>query len=463
MRTRGIFGFFAALMWARILLAAQTPTPPFDNSLVDGPVMVNSWVAPVYPEAALKEKVGGRTVIRLIIDEQGAITAARVLKADDPRLGEAALAAVKTWKFSAAVDNEKKIASCVDVPLNFNAEKGQKNWPSSYMTNMANHPRAAPVTGAEPKSTPSGEYPVVLSERRLAGAVEFSCRVDAAGRPSAPRILGTTHADFVLPALAALAKWEFTPAKQGDLVISTELVGEVSFDAIAGNRADVLAANGISAPEGGAHGAWPQLVRAADPVWPHDLLMQGGGGEAVLEFTVEANGSVAALKVRSATQPAFGQAALAALETWRFRPALSNGQAVAVPLIKRVQFVEVPHTAAREAIKDPEAELVRAARAGSIGAPKGLDEKLTPIFRLPPVYPAALKEAGGPKGEAMIEFVIARDGRARLPRIVSASHEEFGWAAATAVAQWVFKAPLREGQTVDVKVSIPVSFTPPES
>ncbi|MBC7369797.1 MAG: TonB family protein [Undibacterium sp.] len=455
------------LFWSLLLIAAgraQAPVPPFDNSLVDGPVLVNSWGAPVYPADALREKIGGRTVIRLIVDERGAITAARVLKADDPRLGEAALAAVKTWKFSAAVDNEKKIVSCVDVPLNFNAEKGQKNWPSSYMTNMANHPRAAPVTGAEPKSTPSGEYPGVLSERRLAGAVEFSCRVDAAGRASAPRILGTTHADFVLPALAALAKWEFTPAKQGDLVIATELVGEVSFDAIAGNRAEVLAANGIAAPEGGAPGAWPQLVRAADAVWPHDLLMQGGSGEAVLEFTVEANGSVASLRVLSATQPAFGQAALAALATWRFRPALSNGQTIAVPLIKRVEFVAVPQSAAAaEAIKDPVAELVRAVRAGSIGAPKGLDEKLTPIFRVPPVYPAALKAAGGPKGEAVIEFVIARDGRARLPKIVSASHEEFGWAAATAVAQWVFKAPMREGQAVDVKVSIPVGFAPPES
>ncbi len=463
MKTRGVIGVCAALIMAGNLSAAQAPAPPFDNSLVDGPVLVNSWGAPVYPAEALKEKVGGRTVIRLIVDERGAITAARVLKADDPRLGEAALAAVKTWTFSAAVDNEKKIVSCVDVALNFNAEKGQKNWPSNYMTTMANHPRAAPVTGAEPKSTPSGEYPAVLSERRLAGAVTFSCRVDAAGRASAPRILGTSHADFVLPALAALAKWEFRPAKQGDLVIATELVGEVSFDAIAGNRADVLAANGITAPDGSAPSAWPQPVVVADAVWPHDLLIQGGGGEAVVEFTVGITGIVSGLKVRSATQAAFGQAALAALATWRFRPALSDGQAVAVPLIKRVEFVAVPQVAAVEAVKDPEAELVRAARAGSIGAPKGLDEKLTPIFRVPPVYPSTLKAAGGPKGEAVIEFVIARDGRARLPRIVSATHEEFGWAAATAVAQWVFKAPLRGGEAVDVKVSIPVSFSPPES
>jgi TonB family protein len=134
-----------------------------------------------------------------------------------------------------------------------------------------------------------------------------------------------------------------------------------------------------------------------------------------------------------------------------------------VVLVKKFEFAAVPAAAANPEIQDEWTALVNRARAGSIGAPQGLDEKLTPILRVPPVYPAALKAAGGPKGEAEIEFVIARDGRARLPKIVSASHEEFGWAAATAVAQWVFKAPQREGRPVDVRVSIPISFASPQN
>ena len=69
--------------------------------------------------------------------------------------------------------------------------------------------------------------------------------------------------------------------------------------------------------------------------------------------------------------------------------------------------------------------------------------------------------AEGPTGSAEIEFIIDREGRARLPRIVSASREEFGWAAATAIAQWVFDPPKKNGQPVDTRVRIPVSFTPP--
>ncbi|HET7537712.1 MAG TPA: energy transducer TonB, partial [Candidatus Didemnitutus sp.] len=97
-----------------------------------------------------------------------------------------------------------------------------------------------------------------------------------------------------------------------------------------------------------------------------------------------------------------------------------------------------------------------------ISGPAGLDQRLRPLWRGFPVYPTALR------GErldwtAEIEFVIDRGGRARLVRVVSASREEFGWAAATAISQWVFERPLRQGEPVDVKVSIPVSFKPPQT
>lgn len=445
-------------------VAAQNAAPIFDNSLVDGPALVRKWAPPVYPADALSERVGGGTVIRIVVDETGAITAARVLRASDPRLGEAALAAVKGWTFAPAVDGEKRVASCLDVPLSFDPKKGQKGWPASHMTNMNNQPRPAPVTGAEPKRTPTGEYPAVLTKRKLPGSVDFACRVDATGRVSAPKILGTSHADFVLPALASLAKWEFTPSKQGDLAVATELVGEVSFDTIAGNRAEVLAANGITAPDSTVPEVRPQVAVAVDAVWPQERLLRGEAGDAVVEFTVGMSGAVSEVKVRSASQPEFGRAAEAAMAGWRFQPAMTDGRRGPVLLAKKFEFAAVPLGAAKDgAATDEWTDLVQRARAGSIGAPVGLDEQLTPMFRVPPPYPAALKTAGGPKGEAMIEFVIARDGRARLPRIVSATHEEFGWAAATAVAQWVFKAPRRAGQPVDVKVSIPMSFAAPES
>lgn len=459
-----------ALLWSCLALLTTTrwtpaavapPSAHPDNSLVDGAAIVASWTPPVYPPDALREKIGGRTVVRIIVDESGAITAARILTAADPRLGEAALAAVKTWKFSPAMENQKPIASCLDVPLNFIAAKGDKSWPPSLMTSMSNQPAPASVTPAEPKTTAPGEYPATLSERKLSAMVRFVSPLDREGRMTAPRIVAASHADFVLPALEAITHWEFTPARQGDLAVATEVAGNVSFDEVASQRAEVLALNGITGPDGAAPTGNPQPLSTADPVWPYERLMQGAGGEALVEFTVETNGGVTELKLRSASQPEFGRAAVAALEMWHFKPAVIEGHTVAVPLLKKVEFIAVPVGLAKD-VKDEWASLVRAARAGSIGEARGLDEKLTPVFRVPPVYPAALLAAGRPKGAAEIEFVIARDGRARLPRIVSASQEEFGWSAATAVAQWVFKAPRRGGEPAEVKVRIPINFTPPE-
>jgi len=42
-----------------------------------------------------------------------------------------------------------------------------------------------------------------------------------------------------------------------------------------------------------------------------------------------------------------------------------------------------------------------------------------------------------------------------------ATSEESGWAAATAVSRWVFKAPRRDGKPVDVRVGIPSDSKPP--
>lgn len=439
--------------------SGRTQTGP--DLMVERAALMKTWVPAISPPGVLKKGEVAEVSLRFVVDEKGVVQAVRVIDSPDARLSEAAVTALKAWVFSPATKDGQAVACGLDLVMEVAAtpkktEKGRLNLPRM--------PQLAKTTPAAPKTTPPGDYPAVLAERKLAGKVEFSCHINVEGRALSPRILTATHADFVQPALAALAKWEFTPAKQGDLAVASDLMGEMSFDAIGGNRAEVLSANGVTAPDGAEPSLRPQLVQMTDAVWPYELLLEGGGGEAVVEFTVTTSGTVEGLKPRSATQPELARAALAALEDWRFRPAIRDGRTVAVPLVKKFEFVAVPKVTAKDGVvADGWTDLVQRARAGTITAAVGLDEKLTPLYRVPPPYPAALKAAGGPKGEAMIEFVIARDGRARLPRIVSATHEEFGWAAATAVAQWVFKAPLRGGQPVDVKVSIPMNFAAPES
>jgi len=426
---------------------------------VEGSPLLRTWKPPVYPAEVLAQKVEGNVRVRFIVDAQGAVSSARVLTSADPRLDATALATVKGWTFSPGMAGGKPAAGCMDVTVEFSLAEARRKAKAGLQPRFDLLPQPAPHVEPEPKQTPSGDYPEILTERKIAGAVSFACVVSPEGRVLDPRITGATHADFVLPALDALKRWEFTPAMQGDLPVKAELEAKVSFDALGDSREEILAANGLTAPDGGVPALLVDPEVVVDPVWPLDLLLKGEGGSAVVEFTVRANGLTTGVKVREATRPEFGRALVAALEAWVFNPALDGGRAVAVPMLKRTVFK--PELVGKESAADPVARVVAGLRAGTIGLATKLDERLTPLYRVSPVYPAELAAGARPAGRAEIEFVIDREGRARLPRILSATQEEFGWAAATAVAQWVFKAPRRDGQPVDVKVKIPFEFAAP--
>jgi TonB family protein len=71
-------------------------------------------------------------------------------------------------------------------------------------------------------------------------------------------------------------------------------------------------------------------VHATDPVYPPTALRDHVEGWVELMFTITETGSVRDIEVvDSAPRGVFESAASAALENWRYRPRLSNGQAVA--------------------------------------------------------------------------------------------------------------------------------------
>lgn len=449
-------GLWAGLMaWSAMptgWAAAEQPAAAAEALAVDGLALLRAWVPPVYPKAELKAKHGGMVNVRLIVDETGKVTAVRALEDSDEAFVESALAAVRAWGFAPALDAGKPIACCMDTLVTFSPRVGQEK-PSVHVPDQRFN--AAPHEGPEIVSSPSAPYPTMLEERKLPGKMRFTCLVTPEGKASQARPLIASHVDFVLPAIAGLDRWEFKPARQGDLAVAGPVEGEVSFDFLWGKAAETLEANGISGPEGGAvPGGAPMPVFVVDPVWPLERQLQGEAGSATVEFRVNELGLVRDVKVREASAPEFGEALRAAVEMWAFEKPYEEGRVFSVNLVKREEFKP-------EAVPAAVTRVLEAWRRGEIGAAKGLDEKLTPIYRVAPIYPAALKAAGGPKGTAQVEFVIDREGRVRLPRVVAASAPEFGWAAATAVSQWIFRTPRRGGEAVDVKVRLPMEFAAP--
>jgi len=432
---------------------------PEGSAPVYGTALLRKWVPPEYPKDALKEGRAGVVTLRLAVDAKGAVVSSRVLDASDPRFVDSAQRAVKEWVFSPALDAGKPVACEMDAPVVFSPAQGRKGTPGSSLPTPDQMPVPAAVTEAEIVSTSDLDYPDTLFDRKLSGLAHYFCKVLPDGSVSNPRITFATHVDFVLPALKALGEQKYKPRMRGDVPVESEVEGILRFDLTRGSTAGALAANMISAPDGNPPSGQVEPRVIADAVFPYDLLQNGKGGSATVLFTVDEKGSPTNVRVRDASDTEFGESLVAAAEMSAFSTPIVDGRAVSVELMRHAEFSAT--SSENGGASDPIARLLADLRAGKIGSGAGLDARLAPRYTISPTYPGALRTGGRPSGQAVVEFLVDRDGRARLPRIISATERQFGWAAATAVSQWVFDVPRRGGQPVDVRVQIPFQFKAP--
>lgn len=195
------------------------------------------------------------------------------------------------------------------------------------------------------------------------------------------------------------------------------------------------------------------MVRKLSPVYPLDELIKGKTGWAEVRFMVDYSGRPIMTTVSSSSSAVFGKALLADIESNEFLPPRVNGQPQITLSGQRYSF-------GGEASLDADEKRILAELRKPMPAltpANELDKPLAPIRRDSPSYPSAL-QSESVSGRAQIEFVVDRDGHAQLPKIVNATHEDFGWAAATAISHWRYQPPTKGGQKVDAKVAVTVVF-----
>lgn len=170
-----------------------------------------------------------------------------------------------------------------------------------------------------------------------------------------------------------------------------------------------------------------------------------------MTFTVLPSGAVTDVSVRETTHPDFGEALAAAVRACRFEGAIAHGVKVSTPLLRRYEFKL--SSSPDDAAPTPEHGMLARLQKGEIGSARNLDSPLGPLYRVKPVVPE-----GAATGKVSVEFVVDEQGRARWPRVIAAPSAELGWAAATAVSQWVFQPPLRAGKPNAVLARAPIVF-----
>jgi TonB family protein len=419
-----------------------------------GDALLHDWVQPEYPAAAIKEKLEGRVVVEFVVEADGHVTRAEVKETSDERFNQAALAAVQQWRFDRPPQNGPAEASAMSVPVVFSlAQLQQKQKPS--FPPVSEMPVELKLVPAYATNAPDPEYPDELAEQKLPGQVVIDFEVGLEGKAQNVKVLWASHAAFVSSALRAIEKSEFAPAHQGPLAKISRIRYPVEFQSLGATPPEILEANQLSILNSESPENLPVPQVLTPPVYPFAALQADTAGNATVEFTLGENGRPTGLTVVSATAPEFGEAFKAAIETWSFKPAFNGTDKVSLRLRAFHTFV-----APSEGV---ESQLLAALKPGGpgLGGAAGLDQKLKPLWRGFPAYPQELSEENV-AGEAVVEFVVDRRGRVSLPKIVSASRPEFGWAAATAVSQWVFVPPTSKGEPTDIKVRLPVSFPPPK-
>lgn len=181
----------------------------------------------------------------------------------------------------------------------------------------------------------------------------------------------------------------------------------------------------------------PQRTRIVAPVDPRDLEDEYPRTRMAVEALIDTDGSVHFAHLATPAKPLLAVATLAAIEQWRFEPAMSHGHPVAIKVTLPIAFPSSDE------------------RVRSI---TDVDELPKVEKWIAPVYPPQLRN-GGYGGAVVVQCIITEDGRVDRPKVLSSSHPNLSDAVMKVVGKWVYQPAQRDGKPVAVRVAIPIAFT----
>jgi len=304
-------------------------------------------------------------------------------------------------------------------------------------------------------------YPYGMSTAGLVGAVTLEFVINRQGAVRNPYVIESNNPWFERPAIEAVMKWKFHPAEIRGAPVNTRVRQRIEFQMESGGKGLWQISKTKNHKELPPEMQWdrpPVVVHSAFPVFPFEAVRDKAKGKTKLAFLVGPDGRIHQAKVMEATRPEFGQAVLAMIDAWRFQPPRKKDGTPCFAMVG-IEHDFNPLGRGDVPVADEALSILRklAREPAMIPTMKDLDLPLKPLSRRPPVYPSALEAAGQP-GSAVIEFFVDERGDAQLPRIVSSTAPEFGYAAAQAVATWRFEPPRKGGKTVATRVQITIEF-----
>lgn len=302
---------------------------------------------PVYPRALRESGLRGEVVVDFVVDREGRVTHPTVVRTLNPAFDDAALDAVRRWKFEPGRRGGVPVTTHMQVPMGFVLngmdDGGSAGVEVPKKANQADWPEELRYdVPPKPRGRTAAVYPYALLRQGVKGEAKVSFIVNEKGRVVAAKVLSATEPDFGAAAVAMVQEWEFEPAiRDGRPTISslsltqafapgdTELVSLATHDLLETEKMlakEIVSPAKLDKPLSVANNRAPVF-----PVTVADTLDQGS---ATVEVLIDGEGHVRLPRVVTASDPAFGWAAVQATASWRFDPPTRGG----FPVTTRVRI-----------------------------------------------------------------------------------------------------------------------------
>jgi TonB family protein len=199
--------------------------------------------------------------------------------------------------------------------------------------------------------------------------------------------------------------------------------------------------------------------RKGDIKVPRSRVKHVLDGVWLIEAVVDEKGGVLDVRILDTPRieppwPEYEASTARDVRGFKFSPARVNGEARPSCVTIRARESGTPRIqwlpGTREEYKPEFAEVVQVSEHDVVLPPV----VITSVgFR----YPPELK-AKRTTGQAVVKVIIARDGTMSEPRVVEATHPEFGEAAVAALSQWTFRPATINGSPVAVYYTLTAKF-----
>ena len=109
---------FALICFVAVAPLALYAASGYGSAYDSAPVPIKRF-APEYPSEMKKKDLTGEVVVEFIVEKDGSVQMAKVVKQTNAAFGRVAVAAVKKWKFTPALKAGAPVRFAMQAPISF--------------------------------------------------------------------------------------------------------------------------------------------------------------------------------------------------------------------------------------------------------------------------------------------------------------------------------------------------------